>query len=165
MIFLSRRNNYNYRHDKPAIKDVWITQRWGTRVFSFFFAITEVNCYYAFKFFVWKKGPDEDGMTFQKFRKKMAKALIQNDLFEKEGINMDLRDKNDILHVKLTAPPHAKCFDAKSKWDLTAKSKYQQYICKGHRCRKQVRTYCKCSPGYWLCDSCLCKHILNVQKN
>ena len=49
----------NLRHQVPAIEETWTTHRWATRVFAFLLAITEVNCYLAFRYFVWK---DEDKM-------------------------------------------------------------------------------------------------------
>ena len=156
----------NMRHDTPAIEDVWVTERWQTRVFSFFLAVTEVNCFYAMRYFVWKNDPGFKGITFQHSRKKLANSLIHNDLdATKKDYWWSLRQSNGTLHEKMTAPAHAKLFLGKGKWDLSAKSKYQQYVCKGPRCKKQVRTYCICNPGHWLCDQCFCCHVLKVNKN
>ena len=44
----------NLRHQVPAIEEVWATHRWANRVFAFLLAVTEVNCYLAFRYFVWK---------------------------------------------------------------------------------------------------------------
>ena len=88
-------NHYLYRHSvddhnnlrqsMPAIEKTWVTHRWPTRVFQFLLAISEVNTYKAFVYFIWK---DEEFMTLHEFRRKLANSLINNDYLyaEKEEI-------------------------------------------------------------------------------
>ena len=88
-------NHYLYRHSvddhnnlrqsMPAIEKTWVTHRWPTRVFQFLLAISEVNTYKAFVYFIWK---DEKCMTLHEFRRKLANSLINNDYLyaEKEEI-------------------------------------------------------------------------------
>jgi tropinone reductase I len=64
-------------------------------------------------------------------------------------------------HAKQTAPHHAKKY-VNGEWILGAKQKYQQYTCTGEDCQKQIRTYCSCTTGRWLCDGCHSKHLLNI---
>ena len=44
----------NLCHSLPSIESTWVTHRWATRIFSFIFAMVQINCYLAFKFFVWR---------------------------------------------------------------------------------------------------------------
>ena len=70
---------------------------------------------------------------------------------------------NDRLkaHVKQTAPHHAKKFE-NGTWVLGAKQKYQQYTCTTSGCQKQIRTYCSCATGKWLCDECHSQHLISI---
>jgi hypothetical protein len=61
----------------------------------------------------------------------------------------------------LCPPPHASKF-VHGKWICTAKAVYQQYICPGQRCKKQVRSHCACAPGHWLCADCFQKLLHSV---
>ena len=70
----------NLRHQQPSIEGTWTTHRWSTRVFSFLLAVSEVNAYLAFKYFVWG---GEEKQTLQEFRVNLAWALIGNDCWLK----------------------------------------------------------------------------------
>ena len=63
------------RHMKPSLEQVWTTHRWPVRVFSFLLAVSEVNTYLAFKYFVWNSNEKMDFMTF---RSKLAWSMINN---------------------------------------------------------------------------------------
>ena len=39
------------RHQVPSLEQTWRTHRWAVRVFSFLLAVTEVNCFLAYRFF------------------------------------------------------------------------------------------------------------------
>ena len=47
-------------------------------------------------------------------------------------------------------------------WQMTQKSraKYQQFVCRGHRCKKQVRTYCSCMVGHWMYKDHHVQHMI-----
>ena len=60
----------------PLLEQTWTTHRWPVRVFSFLLAVTEVNCYLAFRYFVWD---EERKMDFMAFRSKLGWALINNE--------------------------------------------------------------------------------------
>jgi predicted DCC family thiol-disulfide oxidoreductase YuxK len=68
-------------------------------------------------------------------------------------------------HALVWAPPHARWWTGDA-WDLSAKNRYQQYICRTPGCRTpgwrtQVRTYCKCSTAMWICTECMLDHIVD----
>ena len=50
-------------------------------------------------------------------------------------------------HSWETAPTHASKFKRR-KWVCNAKTPYQQYHCRGDKCKKDVRRYCTCDIGY-----------------
>ena len=64
------------------------------------------------------------------------------------------------VHELISAPPHAREFTG-TEWVCTARQRYQQYRCKGGKCKSstRVRTYCSCCPTRWLCQHCFIAHI------
>ena len=44
------------RHMYPSLEQIWVTNRWATCVFTFLSALSEVNTYLAFIYFVFTKG-------------------------------------------------------------------------------------------------------------
>ena len=62
-------------HAVPSIEETWVTTRWALRCFQFLFAVTEVNMYLAFRFFVWD---GNEIMTLLEFRRALAWAFIKN---------------------------------------------------------------------------------------
>jgi hypothetical protein len=131
-------------------------------VFQFLIAISEVNCFFAFKYFVWDKTAVT---TLVQFRRDLAWALINNplipavdeEIFEPETFN-------EGTHDIATAPNHASCYRNRS-WVCEAKQPHQQYFCKWQGCSTCTRNYCTCTPGYWLCPSHIVKHaMMEVRK-
>ena len=77
----------------------------------FFLAITEVNTYLYFRYFVWKT--DQKSLTLHRFRRQLAEAMINNEyLREEKGTEALCRQskrlKRSSEHELLTAPVHAK---------------------------------------------------------
>lgn len=83
-------NHFKYRHSVddhnnlrqqcPSIEKTWETKRWAVRIFQFILAITEVNCYKAFIFFIWKdQDKPKPRYTLHQFRRMLALELINYD--------------------------------------------------------------------------------------
>ena len=70
------------------------------------------------------------------------------------------RKRQRVEHEYLSAPPHAKIWDGR-RWIVTAKNRYQQYVCKTSGCKAQVRAYCICSPAIWRCRNCYDQHLID----
>ena len=154
-------NHNGLRHMKPSIEQIWKTRRWAVRVFSFLLAVSEVNTYLAFKFFVWNK---EEKMDFMTFRSKLAWSLIRNTYLQSQQSpqNKESKRKRKVNeHKYTTAPPHAKKYH-RGKWELSAKQRFQQHRCGVKGCTQRTRKYCKCAIGDWLCESHYCEHILSA---
>jgi hypothetical protein len=147
----------NLRHSGISIEQTWRTHRWVNRVFAFLLAISEVNAFLAFRFFIWDS---VDKMELLQFRRQLALALINNEWHGDKTVESPATRKRKMIHSMACAPPHASKF-VHGKWICTAKAVYQQYICRGQRCKKQVRSHCACAPGHWLCADCFQKHILD----
>jgi hypothetical protein len=139
-----------------AIESTWVTRRWPIRVFSFILGISEVNTYLAWTYFKGEK------VEFMVFRKQLAKALIYNRFVDDDGaVEVSRGRKRKVVdHTLLRAPPHARRWTGDG-WDTSAKSRYQQYICGTPHCKAQVRTYCRCDPGTWMCADCLVDHVVD----
>jgi len=152
----------NLRHQVPSIEGTWVTQRWPIRVLGFLLAISEVNCFLAFRTFIWQSGKDDS--TLRTFRRRMALSLIYNeDLLNQSNKRKSKRMAacTGSVHLPMSAPAHAREF-SNGKWKKGAKFKYQQYTCRGDNCNKKTRNYCQCSPGHWLCKQCHAKHVMSL---
>ena len=57
----------NQRHSVPSIENSWVTHRWADRVFSFLLAITEVNAYNCFRYFIWEPAMRTNIPSIQQF--------------------------------------------------------------------------------------------------
>ena len=118
----------NLCHAVPSIEETWITTRWVLRVFQFLLAVTEVNMYLAFRFFVWD---GNERMTLLEFRRMFAWEMINNpELVEaEEKLRCSKRCRNvAVEHCMQTAPKHARQWTG-TKWLRGAKKAYQQYTC------------------------------------
>ena len=147
------------RHAAPAIEETWLTHRWPMRVFTFLFALSEINAFLAFRFFVWA---DDEKLTLLEFRRRFALEMIRNNYIGRGSDDNDRKRRKrmaNTCHEYIMAPPHASKFVGR-KWVCKAKARYQQYVCAGKNCKKQVRSYCQCDPGRFLCKGCYGEHLL-----
>jgi hypothetical protein len=126
----------------------------------FILAITEVNTHLAWAYF---KGEKRE---FIAFCKQLAHALVYNQYTERDTVaNVSRGRKRQLVdHELMKAPLYAWRWTG-SEWDVTTKNKYQQDICNTPGCKSQVHTFCKCSPGTWMCaSSCLLDHVVDGVK-
>ena len=127
--------NNSIRHQVPSLEQTWTTHRWPNRVFAFLLALAEVNCYLAFRFFIWK---GDEKLQFMDFRSKLGWDLINNEYLDIEEDESERRSKRKKRgdHELEKAPPHAKNWMG-GRWDLTSNQKYKQFRCRGTGCKKQ----------------------------
>jgi hypothetical protein len=117
----------NNRHQVPSIEGTWITSRWANRVFSFILAISKVNSFLAFQYFIWKPAGLVDHMTLHQFSCKFALKLIYNDFLKsEEEIRKSKRRKKEdkdkfLAHLLLTVPLYVKYY-LNGNWVCTAKN-------------------------------------------
>ena len=157
----------NLRHRTPSIEDSWKTKRWAIRVFFFLLAISEVNAFLAYRYFILDK-TSQPKMTLILFRCKLAIQLIHNDHWKKDLVMRGKKESKEkrkskrhyvnTRHTLCTAPNHASFF-YNNTWTCKAKTKYPQYTCKGVGCNRKVRSYCQCSPEQWMCNECFLTHF------
>jgi hypothetical protein len=126
-------------------------------LFAFLLAISEVNTFLAFRSFVWD---EEDKMELLHFRRLLALALINMEWRGDENKESHATRKRRMKHTLATAPTHTTQFLG-GKWSRNAKSAYQQHICRGQKCKKQVQSHRACTPGHWLCVDCFQNHVLD----
>ena len=146
----------NRRHAPISIEKTWATKHWPDRNFAWFIAVTEVNANHACAYF---RGTEI--IPQLEFRKNLAWEMINNSM---EGISevednsrMSLRHR---AHGLVSLKPFRGRWCAKAKKFQRVKAKYQQQRCQNFvECRKQVRTYCKCSNGLFLCVACFAQHV------
>ena len=132
--------------------------KWENRDFAFVLAISEVNAWLAMRYFC------DLNMKLLDFRTNLARQLVYNPWLEKESAGLEKDDevvnikkrKSSRINMNLThefcsAPPFGKKITTDRKWILTDKNAYEKKVCKGEGCKKQVRTYCSCCVGHWMC--------------
>ena len=94
--------------------------------------------------------------------KKLAFALIDNKWISTDELECrEVSARRRCQHKLRTCPCFARAF-VSGKWDLTAKSKYQQHTCESKGFKTPIRTYCSCYPGVWVCKNCHSKHIYDL---
>jgi Transposase IS4 len=141
----------NRRHSPISFEESWATKSWENRVFAFLVAVTEVNIMLATKYFY-----GNDISSQLAFRKQFSKELIFNKYIQQEVVSGLRRSKRKSIiceHELLTIPRGKKFLVDKI---ISANMTYQQFKCSG--CTKRIRTFCKCSPGIFLCKECYVNH-------
>ena len=146
------------RHAPISVEKTWGSRTWSDRVFSFLFAITEVNCMLAAKYFCNRK---VESMLL--FRKELAKELIYNNDYRlrpvdcQETLGTCPRMTRNMDHHLLALPKF-------SRFEITkivaSESPYPQRKC--NSCNKRTRNYCACSPGTYRCNECYAIHLATV---
>ena len=143
----------NLRHAVPSIEETWVTTRWECRVFAFILAVSEVNAYLIYRYFVHPTRSDGPS-TLLEFRRKLAWQLINNPYLPKT----DERDHNVFMlgqeqgHSLRRAPLGARRYRNR-QWEVDTSVPYRQFRC-SNKCGMCTRTYCSCSPGVWICTRC-----------
>ena len=135
-----------------SVEETWKTNRWACRVFAFLLAVTEVNCR-----LVQTKLYEQPPISQQDFRKKLAKEMIHN-RYISQG-----EEKSQRKSARLNLPEHRLISLPKNRMFkktsiVYCKTDYIQLVCSGCS-QKRVRTYCPCSPGRIICNSCFADHI------
>ena len=140
------------RHSPISLEVVWATKRWPNRVFAFLMSITEVNCYLAESYFTSRKSN-----SMLDFRKSLSHQLIENEYFDQEAesqLRRSSRIREGIGHGLMSLPPYKKFLGGRM---VPSDSKYPPKKC--NFCRREVRTFCKCTPGVHICSHCFADHI------
>ena len=148
----------NNRHSPISLETSINTEDWKIRVFTFILAVIKVNARLAYHFFT-----TSDTLSQLQFRRLLAKELMDFSFV----VNRDNRKRSrrsleavaPICGVE-TAPVYATEWNG-TEWRYLS-SKYPQHFCKSIGCNKRVRTYCKCTIGFWFCPACIGMHIAQV---
>ena len=119
-------NHFNFRHavddsnnlchSTPFFEETWLTHQWPICVFSFFLALSKVNTFCAFHYFVWKT--DKERLTLHQICCKLALDFIKNAYISQGGVGGDGDGRRKqkrlyVCHQLKTAPPHAKRWTGK----------------------------------------------------
>jgi hypothetical protein len=165
-------NHFDYRHcvdDNnhlrqmlPSIEGTWKTHRWVLRVLAFFVAVSEVNAFLSFRYWVWN---NMDRLYFHAFRRGLSLEMMQNVFDEDDGVEdsnseprRSPRQTTANNHRLLKAPTYCTKWNVREGWVKNCKNPYQQVRC-STGCATQTRTYCSCDPATFYCSEC---HVLHV---
>ena len=167
-------DNNNIRQGSYSFEALMGSKQWHTRQFHALVAIAETNAYLGFSHFVRSAQPDKADVGLRKFRLALAQQLIEHPLYAEEratdhpapGVAPVATRKRGAAvaftaHRLVTADLHSGRFDGHGFQH--AANPYQKHTCRTRGCTKQVRTYCPCKPGEWLCDDCFfSEHLPSV---
>jgi hypothetical protein len=87
----------------PSIEETWKTHRWVLRVLAFFLAVSEVNAFLCFRYFVWNK---LERMYFHAFRRALSLEMMQNTFDEDDGVVEDINQEPRQSPRQTTANNH-----------------------------------------------------------
>ena len=161
-------NHYRYRHavdDHNAKRHAPISleavigaRKWEIRQFFFLLAVTEVNVKLGL---LQTDENDEAGML--RFRRRLAKALINNHWIEEEKKNEEKifyakggKRRLIVLHELMTRPVFTGKYDDKKRKFSKTKKKYSVLKCSV--CHSETRNYCSCNQAIAICDRCFGIH-------
>ena len=147
----------NRRHSPISIEKTWATKYWPDRNFAWFIAVTEVNANHARAYFGGERLPQIE------FRMKLAWEMINNTLEHNAEVEEEAsRSLRKRQHELITLQPFQGRYCARTKKFKRVKAQYQQQRCRNYsNCQKQIRTYCSCTKGLFLCVTCFGKHIID----
>ena len=149
------------RHSPISVEETWATKTWEHRVLAFVIAICEVNTYLV----ATNEFDINSKSEYLYLRWKLAESLINNDY--DEGVSPNKRKRVASFydeHCLEKAPQYATRFES-GKWKSSEKEKYPQRSCRVKNCKKCICTYCKCSPGQWLCNEHHAEHMYEVKNS
>jgi len=150
-------DNNNRRHAPISLERTWVTKYWPDRNFAWFLAVTEVNANHARGYFGGQTLPQLE------YRRKLAWEMMNNTIGLEVGgqqteVGRNLR-RRSVEHQLVKLEKHRGAWNGAQKKFKKVKSQYQQQSCRNFtECRKQTRTYCKCSKGMFLCVQCFADH-------
>ena len=143
------------RHKPISLEETWHTVKWILRVFAFVIAVCEINTYIV----AVKKFNIMEEVIVLDLRKLLAEALINNTYDGRASARVGKRqDADDTGHGIRTAPKFLTLF-RNGCWIQNSKLKYPQCMCRHPGCRRKIRTYCLCDPGFFLCSEHVGYHI------
>eukprot|EP00804_Cyclotella_cryptica_P008328 CCRYP_020281-RA/>CCRYP_020281-RA protein AED:0.39 eAED:0.39 QI:0/0/0/1/0/0/2/0/226 len=153
----------NQRHAPIGLQDIWATKWWPHCQFTFMCSVAEVNVNNSIARAL---GTPADHQIV--FRKKLAKAMINNHLTESGGIQHSLiRAKKrsrvfiEIEHKHMIKPNKTGCWDPTKKIFTPVKMAYLKEKCR--TCDATIGTYCSCDKGTPMCKVCYGKHLVAVE--
>ena len=130
-------------------------------MFSFIISLTDIYARLSHGYF-----NDELPLPQVFLQKQLARELIENsekDVGTARRRRQDEQEVEEVFCYEETAPLHAGTWTG-TEWTYFH-TKYPQHICRTPNCKKQIRTYCSCNIGYWLCRICIGKHIERQEIN
>ena len=156
-------DDHNQRRHSPIdLAEIWKTQWWPHRQFTFVLGIAEVNAANSRG-----RARDEKAEPVLQFRKKLALLLLDNKIDENGRIvavvhpllRRRMTPTSD--HTLLVRPSFTGRWTG-VKWSKTQQKHQKSTCCGGNNCRKRMRTYCACNKGVPLCSSCHTLHVMTV---
>ena len=153
------------RHSPIDLAEIWKTQWWPHRQFTFILGVCEVNAANARG-----RARDVPAEPVLEFRKKLAMLMLENTLDnnakntgENDNGSESETDCNDD-HI-LTTRPNFTGRWLGSSWKKT-KQIHQKSYCMGCvGCKNRIRTYCSCNKSVPLCSACHVVHVMTLEND
>ena len=150
------------RHAPIGLEDVWATQWWPHRQFTFLLSVAEVNANNSLA-----RAKNESAEHQITFRKLLAEEMMYNKLTESGGVrNSPIRARKrsrqslEPEHELVKKPKWTGKYDAAAKCWTQSPVEYLKHACK--TCKRKIRTYCICNKACPMCSACFAQHCINV---
>jgi len=156
-------DNNNNRQGCLSFEEVFQMKDWAMRQFGFIIALCQTNAFLAYNYFKNRKVNEEELDTKATFTRRLAKELIENEMWERQKKDDKESDTNKTKKWKRVEEHELiKMPQYRGKWNghefVPVVQKYQKYLCTTPNCRNRVRTYCKCDKSLVLCMECYAIH-------
>ena len=154
----------NRRHDPIGLDDVWHTQWWPNRQFTFVCSVSEVNAVNSRARA--RNAPPEPQLEF---RRQLAKHMLLNKIDDdgncpKSPVRLRKRARESITdkHELTTRPTYTGAWNNLIHTWNKVKTEYCRVECAG--CKIGTRTYCSCDMSVPLCQKCHTEHCIEVDR-
>jgi hypothetical protein len=94
------------------------------------------------------------------FRQLLAEELMDVSFIVNAGNKKMLRRSMEPAAGVETAPVYQVGLERKDSSSLQANTR--STFARQWAAKKQIRTYCKCMTGFWMCPACICMHIAQI---
>lgn len=163
-------DNNHIRQGSMSLEREFEVRDWPKRQFLALTAISEANAYAFMNYDVQERRKYEPQANYPfdslvAFRRELARQLIGFDASQgptPEPSPKRLRSRHSEEHELVKAPVYTGRYVDGQGW-TTVNTKYSKRTCAGPGCKKEIRTYCKCSRTKFWCSDCF--YMVHMKSN
>lgn len=151
-------HNHLRQGQRVGLERAWASKFWPNRQFAFLVSVSLVNAMLAYNHFTASKC-DKPLLNLTRFKRHVETGLLrrwkERDTESEAAALAAKRPRRSAAAREHRLVSYEKYQGATGK---KLKKPYQQVICKGAKCSRQVRTHCTCSTSLAFCVDCFLEH-------